>query len=1350
MPRTPSVQKIPGYGADLRSKLERIGMTQVELARTAGVSRQTISRALANDEISVLTQRRIEQSLSRRLPIEARAHARVPGPWARGTDLENWAYRRDAQHELPAIIRALIRLTAPGLKRLEFRSGEGVQIKGWDGRVAAEVATPFVPVGESGWEISTATKIAEKAQGNYEKRTADPVDLTPQDSTFVFVTLRRWPNKAEWARDRKLEGRWRDVRVIDADDLEQWLQDAPSVHLKVSRLIGTFPAAGAQDFGYWWGNWTHATRPPLTERFLLAGRDDGAKRIVENLQAAGAVFGIKSESRAESIAVLAAAIRARAGDDSDAFERVVIVEDEVAWRSLITSTTRLILVPTFEVGDAVAAAQQAGHVVVLPLGENDPGPSTTIAVGQVARTAAAAELIVREGLSEHRKSEEERRADELAKLARRSMTALRRHIAVASQLQRPSWARPENARRVLPALFAGSWNASIPGDRAFLAKLAKKPYEVFAEELEPFINGTDPALRRREPVWYLVSRQDAWDSLAKFVSDDDVSRFRSAAVEVLSAISPVYEMPREERWLAGMSDKKPANSGLLRSGITQTLALVGARADAGARIETGAAFGGSQSLAILPQRVLDDVFKGANRDWKVWATLADVLPDLAEASPDVFLSALDDGLRADPSPIMALFAQESEGMFGGPSPHTGLLWALERLAWSPSHFGHVVRILAELAKRDPGGRLGNRPKASLESIYRAWLPQTSASLDRRFEVLDALANTHEDVVWSLLISTLPEFGSVGSYSDRPHWREWESSPPPVKRGEYAAAVRGAVQRLLKLAGRRGERWAALVDALPHLDRADFDLILDGVSALEGIDESDRASVADSLRKLVASHRNHPSADWALSEQLVDRIDTIRSRFDPHDMVERHRWLFTWFPHLPKPTSDVEDFRAQEEDVLRERINAVTDVYKTLGSDGLLRLAAGVEQPHAVGYAVAKADLLANGDFSILTQHLGSAAPHASDYARGFAVGRLQVHGIQWISSTLDRLSKSFSPVQKATLLELMESEPKTWALAASFGAETERAYWLMLRPFVRDEVDVDEAAQHFMRFGRLFTAAHLLSMYSRKGRINPATGLAVLRRIMVGEGEEQARSDFRYDLTAIIKQLYDSDVARSDIAQIEWGFLPVLEHNYNPEALHDILSREPEFFVELVKHAFRGEDDPPKEEGSVTAEERERATRAYSLLHSWRSVPGRRADRSVDVAELMAWVTSARALLEKAQRSAIGDQLIGQMLSGAPSDPDGTWPCAAVREVIENVASEELERGLAIGKYNSRGVISRAIGAGGQSERSLAEHYETLATAVADSSLRTARMLRSMAEDYHRDANREDRDAALEDDLGRW
>ena len=139
-------------------------------------------------------------------------------------------------------------------------------------------------------------------------------------------------------------------------------------------------------------------------------------------------------------------------------------------------------------------------------------------------------------------------------------------------------------------------------------------------------------------------------------------------------------------------------------------------------------------------------------------------------------------------------------------------------------------------------------------------------------------------------------------------------------------------------------------------------------------------------------------------------------------------------------------------------------------------------------------------------------------------------------------------------------------------------------------------------------------------------------------------------------------------------------------------------------------------------------------------------DGSVDPAELKEWVRRAREACSAKRRGKVGDQRIGAVLSGSPEDPDGAWPHRAVRDVIEDEASEHVETGLQSGLFNSRGATWLE---GGKQEHALAERYERHAAAVTDRWPRTGAMLRRIAEDYRRQARLHEAHGEEFDDLGR-
>lgn len=135
------------------------------------------------------------------------------------------------------------------------------------------------------------------------------------------------------------------------------------------------------------------------------------------------------------------------------------------------------------------------------------------------------------------------------------------------------------------------------------------------------------------------------------------------------------------------------------------------------------------------------------------------------------------------------------------------------------------------------------------------------------------------------------------------------------------------------------------------------------------------------------------------------------------------------------------------------------------------------------------------------------------------------------------------------------------------------------------------------------------------------------------------------------------------------------------------------------------------------------------------------------MALLEGWVAEVQAAARGVERVEVADISIGETLARSPKDPDGSWPSAAVRSIIEAVASEELERGFMIQVYNSRGVFMKSLGEGGAQERELAASYRGYAELVRARWPRTAAMLDLIAEQYLAHAREADLRAELEEDL---
>src|SRR4029077_20529208 len=99
--------------------------------------------------------------------------------------------------------------------------------------------------------------------------------------------------------------------------------------------------------------------------------------------------------------------------------------------------------------------------------------------------------------------------------------------------------------------------------------------------------------------------------------------------------------------------------------------------------------------------------------WLRWASLSYQLPLLAEAGPEAFLNAVERHLKQGETALTKLFEETGNALFTS-KPHTGVLWALEVLAWHRAYISRVSLILSHLNEMLPNGKSGNNPARTLQ------------------------------------------------------------------------------------------------------------------------------------------------------------------------------------------------------------------------------------------------------------------------------------------------------------------------------------------------------------------------------------------------------------------------------------------------------------------------------------------------------------------------------------------------------------------------------------------------------------------------------------------------------------
>jgi hypothetical protein len=178
---------------------------------------------------------------------------------------------------------------------------------------------------------------------------------------------------------------------------------------------------------------------------------------------------------------------------------------------------------------------------------------------------------------------------------------------------------------------------------------------------------------------------------------------------------------------------------------------------------------------------------------------------------------------------------------------------------------------------------------------------------------------------------------------------------------------------------------------------------------------------------------------------------------------------------------------------------------------------------------------------------------------------------------------------------------------------------------------------------------------------------------------------------------------------------------------------------------YRRTDERDTDKKEATEAENNLAERARRLLDEWQFLPGIEANGNIDEQILRNWAEGVRQVAKSEKYEDVADYGVGELLAYAPAEADGMWPCMPVRKIIEDWKSEELESGIRCKRFNEYQPSSASKPIPEKSWRELADKHRKHAEALAGRWLRTAAVLRELAESYEGSARRRERDRIHED-----
>lgn len=1224
--------------------------------------------------------------------------------------IERWASENnEARRRLPVLLRILVNSTASGLKKVDFSGNEDAERPGWDGTVEADSATPWISQGSSCWEFGCGKDIKRKADSDFKKRTGFVPEIERLATTFVFVTPRKWIGKNDWERTRREERQWGNVRVFDASDLEQWIEQSIPAQIWFAHETG-ISSEGVFSLEQCWKHWQADCEPALAPSLFDQALMESKNRVERWLaDPPGEPLKIAADSTAEALAYLHVVFSEEEPLFQENRDRVEVFKEPGILPDLLSAESGLIVVSTSPETERELAPYRKSLKAILVYSQNMANVNPDITLKPLNYSALDNSLkemgFDRDDIDRYRRE------------CGYSLTVLRRRLSRLPKVRTPQWAGTEHAEKLIPMVLAGAWNSSNETDNFLVSELAD------GMDVESEIRRLSQL--EDSPVWSfdsyrgVKSKIDALFAASESVTASHIERFFQVAEIVLSEYDPALDLHGKSREI----------SDLLRGSVINSFVLLAVHGNELFRERIGF------DIEIQIQKIIRELLEPLTA--RTLEDQCDALPAYAEAAPGTFLSIIEQDIdENEGKEVFDFFRPISTSSSGSPS-RAEMLWALESLAWSGEYLARVARILARIAEEEIADNWANSATNSLSAIFRSWIPQTSVPVNKRIEVFNRLLEErrnkefHDSVVWSLCIEQLNTGHRTGHCSYKPKWRtDGHEHGEPATENENLEFIRNAARQAIDWQYHTKETLADLIQCLGPPTEIPYEWLPEVWKLTENwhneksTSDSDRAWLYEIM---------HASVDF----RIFPEARRIYEMLEPSDPILEHRWLFRKFSVPRAKKSDYlksTDFRKHAEKIKKQRISALHEIHSKRGVGGLIELARYGEGQMVIGGLSVQVDSFDDNEAKALVlKALDGITEENSQHMERLIAGTLGGLEDACLEKILEGFSEAIPEERFLKILLLAPFGRKTWEFADKLPGEGRLRYWkeVNLR-MIYNPSEVNEAVEKLIQVKRPREAVFLLE-YDLK-IIEPRRVLRLLETIVKIGNEEQKNYQVNLDQEFVeeaFKYLDErADTPSAQILNLEFEFVNFLERSERGmRVLERKINEHPELFAEMVVLAYRRDDGQEDKVPSSVPENivKNRAWKMYRSIKAIRRLPGRDEFGNLNTERLIRWIFDVRGRCERRGRLNMGDICIGSLLSNSPEGNDGIWPFEPVRDALEKIYSEHLGKGFTLGSYDSCRIH---IGHGGDPERAIENKHKEWAQRTQYSHPKTSKMLREIAEHY--------------------
>lgn len=798
--------------------------------------------------------------------------------------------KRKMQELLPELIRRLIIASCPGYSYLRIPYGDNIYEPGFDGIVVTESATPFVSRGQSVWEFGTSSRISQKINKDFRKRTTSPQGIDQKETTFYLVTPKTWHGSVsipEWESQHR--GIWKQARLYDAVILCDWINSEPQVcawlleEFYDKRILEFSTVAAA------WGRFSSLTSPAFSHTLFTIGREKIIGEYLDQVRKQNCF--VQADTFYDALGFCLSALT----QDPEAANDAIVVYNEQSYLSLTAEYQGKTFLLYFPFRSQVSASN---HTILCYSRE------ATWRRGMIRLRALCPSQFEKALLDMGIKEPKPR---ELYAFSHGNLLSLIRRIPGNSADSTPAWASSVGSEFLYPLIFLRQYNFMSDTGQRVVSMLSGMDEMAVRQKYQDFLRLEDSPVKRVDDWFVIINYEEAWLTLQVDLSDAASTRLFHTIINLLEE--------NKSKHSNGASDTAPVIRSLLFNYIY---------------------FSEYGSSEILLRKQINEFlsylqFPGCQ------AIILGSLPDLAEASPDSVISFLESLLLPENQPMWEQLSSSRQA-------HS-IVWALDRLVRVSQSAISACRLLIRLINNKGLDSSGTSPTKTLLDTLCLWDDRTPLTIQEKAsfvkdQILEAPSFGIPFALDLLSKRTITRGVRLGEKS---------ITYPPVTIQEYNEASQEIASCVLTHAIlQKNLEW------IERIFDSYWLLPCDNLSAaILEFDPNDYSGiqlarfVLNLQRHIFHIQKYHRDDRQRWIVPLTAWVDRIIS----NDPMMKAAWMFTVYSDAPFPcvlACEATDYHLRDSLVQETRISAFKELQKNIGLLSALQVTQFMEDHHAWG------------------------------------------------------------------------------------------------------------------------------------------------------------------------------------------------------------------------------------------------------------------------------------------------------------------------------------------------------------------------------------------------------------------